>query len=63
MIQFTIEYVALGFAVLLILGGLLALFSLRTNARAISPLQRVALLGGLAGMVAFIIVAAYWRLR
>jgi|RhiMethySRZTD1v2_1073278.scaffolds.fasta_scaffold137788_4 hypothetical protein len=63
MVQFTIEYVALGFAVLLVAGGLLALFSLRSNPRAISPLQRVALLGGLAGMVAFIVVAAYWRLR
>jgi HAMP domain-containing protein len=42
MVQFTIEYVALGFAILLILGGLLALFSLRSNPRAISPLQRLA---------------------
>ena len=50
-------------ALLLVVGGLLALFSLRSNPRPISPLQRFALLGGLAGMVAFIIAAAYWRLR
>jgi hypothetical protein len=63
MVQFTIEYVALGFAILLVLGGLLALISLRSSGRAISPTQRVALLGGLGGMLAFIIVSAYWRLR
>jgi hypothetical protein len=63
MVQFTIEYVALGFAILLVLGGLLALFSFRSNRAGISPIQRVALLGGLVGMLAFIIAAAFWRLR
>jgi hypothetical protein len=63
MVQFTIEYVALGFAILLVLGGLLALISLRSSGRATSPTPRVALLGGLGGMLAFIIVATYWRLR
>jgi len=63
MVQFTSEDVALEFGIRLVAGGLLALFSLRSNPRAISPLQRVALLGGLGGMVAFIVVAAYWRLR
>ena len=63
MVQLTIEYVALGFATLLVLGGLLALFSLRSNRAGISPIQRVALLGGLVGMLAFIIAATFWRLR
>jgi hypothetical protein len=63
MVQFTIAYVALGFAILLVFGGLFALISLRSRAGAISPIQRLALLGGLAGMLAFIIAAAYWRLR
>ena len=65
MVQFTIEYVTLGFSILLVLGGLLALLSLRTRTptAGISPLQRLALLGGLAGMLAFIAASAYWRLR
>ena len=63
MVQFTIAYVALGFAILLLLGGVLALISLRSGAGAISPIQRLALLGGLGGMLAFIIAAACWRLR
>jgi hypothetical protein len=63
MVQFTLAYVALGFATLLVLGGLLALFSLRSRGTSISPVQRLALVGGLAGMVVFIIVSSYLRLR
>ncbi len=58
MIQFTLAYVALGFAVLLVLGALLALA--HRPAIALSPGQRVLLLGGLGGMVAFIIALALW---
>jgi hypothetical protein len=63
MVQFTIEYLALGFSILLVLGGVLALFSLRATSRGITPVQRIALLGGLCGMLAFVILAAYLRLR
>ena len=63
MVQFTLAYVALGLAILLVLGGLLALFSLRGGGPSISPLQRLALVGGLAGMVAFLILSSYWRHR
>jgi hypothetical protein len=59
MIQFTLAYVALGFAVLLVLGGLLALAHRPTNA-ALSSTQRLMLLGGLVGMVAFIVALALW---
>jgi hypothetical protein len=59
MIQFTLAYVALGFAILLVLGGLLALAHRPTSA-ALSPTQRVLLLGGLVGMVAFMVALALW---
>ena len=59
MIQFTLAYIALGFAVLLVLGGLLALAHRPTSA-ALSSSQRILLLGGLGGMVAFIVAMALW---
>ena len=59
MIQFTLAYVALGFAVLLLLGGLLALAHRPTSA-ALTPTQRLLLLGGLGGMVAFVLALALW---
>jgi hypothetical protein len=62
MVQFTIAYVALGFAILLVLGGLLALGN-RSESRSLSPTQRVVLLGGLGGMIAFIFAASLWLRR
>ena len=61
MVQFTIAYVALGFAVLLLLGGLLTLTHPLT--RALSPAQRTLLLGGLVGMAAFLVAIALWFRR
>jgi hypothetical protein len=62
MIQFTIAYVALGFAVLLVLGGVLAL-SHRSTRATLSPTQRIVLLGGLGGMIAFLLAVAFWFRR
>ena len=61
MVQFTIAYVALGFAVLLVLGGVLAVTHRSTTW--LSPTQRILLLGGLGGMVAFLLVTALWFRR
>jgi hypothetical protein len=63
MVQFTIEYIALGCAVLLVLGGILALISLRSNRTGISPMQRLALVGGVVGMLVFMVASAFWRSR
>jgi hypothetical protein len=62
MVQFTIAYVALGFAVLLMLGGVLALTQ-RPARGTLSPLQRLVLYGGLGGMVAFMFAVALWLRR
>jgi hypothetical protein len=59
MIQFTLAYVTLGFAVLLVLGGVLALLHRPTSA-ALSSTQRILLLGGLVGMVTFMVALAVW---
>ena len=59
MVQFTLAYVALGFAVLLVLGGVLALAHRPTSA-ALSSTQRILLLGGLVGMVTFMVALAVW---
>ena len=61
MVQFTIAYVALGFAILLVLGALLAVSQRSAPAR-LSPTQRIVLLGGLGGM-AFLIATAFWLRR
>ncbi|MEO7272252.1 MAG: hypothetical protein ABIX28_09655 [Vicinamibacterales bacterium] len=58
MVQFTIAYVALGFAVLLVLG---AAFALVPRSRPISPTERIAVLGGLSGMAVLIVVAFLMR--
>ena len=60
MVQFTIAYVALGFAVLLVLGGAFAMFN-RNPAR-LSPSERVVIIGGLSGM-AVLIATAFWLRR
>jgi hypothetical protein len=61
MVQFTIAYVALGFAVLLVLGGLLTLT--HPSTRVLSPAQRILILGGLGGMAAFLVAVAVWFRR
>jgi hypothetical protein len=61
MVQFTIAYVALGFAVLLVLGGVLAV-SHRAGTT-LTPLQRIIVWGGLSGMGAFLVATAYWLRR
>ena len=62
MVQFTIAYVALGFAVLLVLGGAFAL-SQRPARGTLSPLHRVVLYGGIGGMVVFMFAVALWLRR
>jgi hypothetical protein len=59
MVQFTIAYVALGFAILLVLGGILAV-SHRSTRVSLSATQRIVLLGGLFGMAAFLAAIAFW---
>jgi len=58
MVQFTIAYVALGFALLLVLGASLAFIP---RSRALSPTERIAVIGGLSGMAALIAVAFWLR--
>ena len=61
MVQFTIAYVALGFAVLLVLGGIFAVLH-RANASRLSPSEQVVIIGGLSGM-AVLIATAFWLRR
>jgi hypothetical protein len=61
MAQFTIAYVALGFAVLLVLGGAFAMSQRPTTG--LTPLQRIIVWGGLSGMCAFLVAAALWLRR
>ena len=58
MVQFTIAYVALGFALLLVAGAGLPFIP---RARPLSSTERLAVLGGLSGMVALIAVAFWLR--
>ncbi len=58
MVQFTIAYVALGFAVLLVIGAALAFIP---RSRPLSPTERIAVLGGLSGMAVLIVVAFLMR--
>jgi len=59
MVQFTIAYVALGFAVHLVIGAALAFIP---RSRALSPTERIAVVGGLSGM-AVLIAVAFWMRR
>jgi hypothetical protein len=58
MVQFTIAYVALGFAVLLVVGAALAFIP---RSRPLSSTERIAVLGGLSGMAILIVVAFLMR--
>ena len=58
MVQFTIAYVALGFALLLVIGACLAFIP---RSRPLSSAERIAVLGGLSGMAALIAVAFWIR--
>ena len=59
MVQFTIAYVTLGFGVLLVLAGVLAIVQ-RSSTGMLTPTQRTILLGGLGGMLAFVVALFAW---
>jgi hypothetical protein len=59
MVQVSIAYVALAVGVLLVLAGLLALAD-RTSGRMLAPHQRRLLLGGVYGMLTFLVAILFW---
>ena len=59
MAQFTIAYVALGLGVLLLLAGILAVFG-RSSQTMLGDYQRRLMVGGVGGMLAFIVVLVLW---
>lgn len=61
MVQFTIAYVVLGIGLLFCLGGVLVLIN-RSSRTALSDMQRLSILGGLGGMLVFLLVL-FFRLR
>jgi hypothetical protein len=59
MAQFTIAYVALGLGVLLVLAGTLAITQ-RPSMAMLTEHQRRLVLGGVGGMLVFIVVVVLW---
>ena len=59
MVQFSIAYVALGCAILLILAGIFAARHAYAQ-RLLSDTQRALLLGGIGGMLLFFVFLVIW---
>jgi hypothetical protein len=59
MVQFTLAYVALGIALLLLLAGVLAVRH-GSSTGMLSVTQRRMVIGGLGGMLAFLIALFLW---
>jgi hypothetical protein len=59
MAQFTIAYVALGIGVLLVLAGVLAVTQ-RSSRAMLTAHQRRLMVGGVGGMLAFIVALVLW---
>jgi hypothetical protein len=59
MVQLTLAYLVLGCGLLFVLAGVLALRH-RSTQRLLSETQRIVVLGGLTGMLVFVIALFVW---